>query len=122
MQKIMPVVVIGLLGFAAFQIIQYIIENFMGVLSVVTGLLFFGLLYGVSVCNNVEKTYQVKLITKNQYKWMLSTGVTCFFLANNVGINETLSLIPVLIVMISVLLKASIDWNKWKESQVSYSM
>lgn len=138
MNKLLPILIIGI---ALVTVIIFIIKNILIILAVIIFVVCIIGFFFLDSLNKLEKQYNIQLITKKQYKAMLSSLITPFFLAasyqekhkvsdydrvwstggsDSYGLSDSvlilIGLTPGVLVMLYLILQAGYKWSKFEAS------
>jgi hypothetical protein len=131
MKNLLPILIIGI---ALIAVIVFLIKNLMTILAVVSVVATVIGFFSLDSLSKLEKQHNIQLITKNQYKLLLSSFFTPLFLAQSyyhdhrvysmtgeysTGLSESslvfFSFTPGVLVMLYIFSQAGLKWSKFEE-------
>ncbi|WML24119.1 hypothetical protein [Neobacillus sp. OS1-33] len=123
-----------IIGIALVTVIVFLIKNIITILAVVSFVACIIGFFSLDSLDKLEKQHNIKLVTKKQYKVMLSSLVTPLFLAHSyyldhrvhsftgeysTGLSESflvfISFAPGVLVMLYIFSQAGLKWGRNEE-------
>ncbi|WP_381426378.1 hypothetical protein [Sporosarcina thermotolerans] len=121
-----------IIGIVLISILIFISSHIVTILAVISFIVLLIGLFSLDSLNKLEVQNHIKLISKSQYKTLLSAYISCMYLTqvyyndtyshftNRAGVSESLlvflAFAPGAVVMMYVLISASLKWNSFNKS------